>query len=96
MAHEINNPLEAMTNLVYLLALLQTSPEARTNIATLEVQLQSLRRIAAHALKFHRDGNKPAEFKLNAVLREVSDFYRAQAERQGIFVHQRFERMEPF
>ena len=29
MAHEINNPLEAMTNLVYLLAPLQTSPEAR-------------------------------------------------------------------
>jgi two-component system, NtrC family, sensor kinase len=91
MAHEINNPLEAMANLVYLLAPLQTSPEARAYIATLEDQMQGLRRIAAHALKFHRDGNKAAEFKLNAVLREVSDFYRLQAERQGIVVHQRFE-----
>lgn len=91
MAHEINNPLEAMMNLVYLLAPLQTRPEARAYIATLEEQLQALRRIAAHALKFHRDGNKPEEFKLNAVLREVSDFYRPQAERQGIVVHQRFE-----
>src|SRR5580692_1140010 len=91
MAHEINNPLEAMTNLVYLLAPLQTSSEARAYIATLEEQLQGLRRIAAHALKFHRDGNKPAEFKLSAVLHEVSDFYRLQAERQGIVVHQRFE-----
>lgn len=91
MAHEINNPLEAMMNLVYLLAPLQTRPEARAYIATLEEQLQALRRIAAHALKFHRDGNKPAEFKLSAVLREVSDFYRLQAGRQGIVVHQRFE-----
>jgi two-component system, NtrC family, sensor kinase len=91
MAHEINNPLEAMMNLVYLLASLQTSPEARAYIATLEEQLQGLRRIAAHALKFHRDGNKPVEFKLNEVLREVADFYRPQAERQGIVVHQRFE-----
>jgi signal transduction histidine kinase len=91
MAHEINNPLEAMTNLVFLLAPLQTSPEAQAHIATLEDQLQGLRRIAAHALKFHRDGNKPAEFKLNAVLREVSDFYRPQGERQGIVIHQRFE-----
>jgi signal transduction histidine kinase len=91
MAHEINNPLEAMMNLVYLLAPLQTSPETRAHIATLEDQLQGLRRIAAHALKFHRDGNKPAEFKLNAVLREVLDFYHPQAERQGIMVHQRFE-----
>jgi two-component system, NtrC family, sensor kinase len=91
MAHEINNPLEAMMNLVYLLAPLQTRAEARAYIATLEDQLQGLRRIAAHALKFHRDGNKPAEFNLNTVLREVSDFYSPQAERQGIVVHQRFE-----
>ena len=40
MAHEINNPLEAMTNLVYLLAPLQKAPEARVYIATLEDQLQ--------------------------------------------------------
>ena len=91
MAHEINNPLEAMTNLVFLLAPLQTSLEGQAYIATLEDQLQGLRRIAAHALKFHRDGNKPAEFSLNAVLSEVSDFYRAQAEKQGIVVHQRLE-----
>lgn len=91
MAHEINNPLEAMTNLVYLLASLQTSPEARAYIATLEEQLQGLHRITAHALKFHRDGNKPTEFILNAVLREVSEFYRPQAERQRIVVYQRFE-----
>jgi signal transduction histidine kinase len=91
MAHEINNPLEAMTNLVYLLAPLQTDTEARVYIATLEDQLQGLRRIAAHSLKFHRDGNKPAEFRLSAVLREVSDFYRPQAERQEIALQQRFE-----
>jgi two-component system NtrC family sensor kinase len=91
MAHEINNPLEAMMNLVYLLASLQTSSEARAHIVALEDQLQGLRRITAHALKFHRDGNKPAEFELNAVLREVSDFYSPQADRQGIVVHQRLE-----
>ncbi|MGD0097487.1 MAG: PAS domain-containing sensor histidine kinase [Terracidiphilus sp.] len=91
MAHEINNPLEAMTNLVFLLAPLQTSSKARAHIATLEEQLQGLRRITAHALKFHRDGNDPAEFKLDAVLREVADFYQLQAERQGVVVHQRFE-----
>jgi signal transduction histidine kinase len=91
MAHEINNPLEAMTNLVFLLAPLQTDLEARAYIATLEDQLQGLRRIVAHSLKFHRDGNKPAEFKLKAVLREVSDFYGPQAERKGVVFHERIE-----
>jgi two-component system CheB/CheR fusion protein len=80
-----------MTNLVYLLAALQTSPEARAYIATIEDQLQGLSRIATQALKFHRDANKPGVFKLNTLLREVSDFYRPQAEKQGVVLHQRLE-----
>src|SRR5580698_2250983 len=46
MAHEINNPLEAIANLVYLLAPLQTSPEAQAYITTIEDQLKGLSRIA--------------------------------------------------
>ncbi|MGB6132833.1 MAG: PAS domain-containing sensor histidine kinase [Acidobacteriaceae bacterium] len=91
MAHEINNPLEAISNLVYLLAPLQTSAEAQAYIATMEGQLKGLTRIAVQSLKFHRDSNKPAVFSLDAVLREVSEFYRPQAERQGIVIHQRIE-----
>ena len=91
MAHEINNPLAAMTNLVFLLSSLQTNPQAQAFIAMMEDQIQGLSRIATHMLKFHRDSNKLAEFKLSDVLREVSDFYRPQAERRGIVVHQRLE-----
>ena len=91
MAHEINNPLEAISNLVFLLAPLQTSPEAQAYIATLDEQVRGLSRIATQMLKFNRDRNRPAEFKLEEVLREVLDFYRPQAERQGIVVHQRLE-----
>jgi signal transduction histidine kinase len=91
MAHEINNPLAAMTNLVFLLSSLQTSPQAQAFIAMMEDQIQGLSRIATHMLKFHRDTNKLAEFKLDAVLREVSDFYRPKADKHGIAVHLRLE-----
>jgi signal transduction histidine kinase len=91
MAHEINNPLEAITNLVYLLAPIQTSPEAQAYIATMEDQLKGLSRISTQMLKFHRDGNKATVFRLDAVLREVSDFYRPEAEKLGIVIQQRFE-----
>jgi signal transduction histidine kinase len=42
-------------------------------------------------LKFHHDSNNQAESELNSVLREISDFYRPQADKQGIVIHQRFE-----
>ncbi len=91
MAPDINNPLAAMTNLVFLLSSLQTTDQAKSFITMMEDQLQGLTRITTHMLKFHRDSNKLAEFKLSSVLREILDFYRAQAEKQGIVVHQRFE-----
>ena len=91
MSHEINNPLGAITNLIYLLAPLQTSPEAQAYIATLEDQVKGLTRIATQMLKFHRDNNQPTGFKLAELLCEISDFYRPQAERQGVVVSQRIE-----
>ena len=91
MAHEINNPLAAMTNLVFLLSSLQTSPQAQAFIAMMEEQIQGLSRIATHMLKFHRDTNKLAEFTLDTVLREILDFYRPQADKRVIAVHQRLE-----
>jgi signal transduction histidine kinase len=91
MAHEINNPLAAMTNLVFLLSPMQTIPQAHAFIAMMEDQLKGLTRIATHMLKFHHDSTKLAEFKLSEVLGEVSDFYRPQANKQGIVVLQRLE-----
>jgi signal transduction histidine kinase len=91
MAHEINNPLEAITNLTFLLSPLQTSPEARAYLATLEQQVKGLSRIATQMLKFHRDSNQPTEFRLSTVLCEIADFYHPQAERQGVIVNRRIE-----
>ena len=91
MAHEINNPLDAIGNLVFLLAPLQTSPEAQAYISTLDQQVRGLSRIATQMLKFNRDQNRPTEFKLEELIREILDFYRPQAERQGIVVIQRLE-----
>jgi two-component system CheB/CheR fusion protein len=91
MAHEINNPLEAISNLIFLLTPLQTSPEAQSYIATLDAQVKGLSRIATQMLKFHRDNNQPTEFQLSEVLREVLEFDRPQAERQGVVIDQRLE-----
>lgn len=91
MAHEINNPLAAITNLMFLLAPLQTDPQARAYVATVDDQVSRLSRIATQMLKFHRDSNNPTEFPLSEVVRELVDFYGPQAERQGVVVKLRIE-----
>jgi two-component system CheB/CheR fusion protein len=91
MAHEINNPLGAITNLIFLLRPLQSTPQAQAYVATLDAQVRGLTRIATQMLKFHRDSNRPTRFKLSELLLEVSDFYRLQADRQGVVVQQRVE-----
>jgi signal transduction histidine kinase len=91
MAHEINNPLAAITNLVYLLRPLQTTPGGQKYIAMLDEQIRGLSLIATQMLKFHRDSNLPTEFKLSNLLVEATDFLRPQAELQGILLSQRIE-----
>ena len=86
MSHEINNPLAAITNLVYLLTPLQTSPEAKAYIAALDDQVNGLTRIATQMLKFHRDHNQPSNFKLQELLHTVFEFFRPRAERHKICV----------
>jgi PAS domain S-box-containing protein len=54
-SHEINNPLESVTNLLYLL---RTNPSldqtARDFLATAEEQLSRVSQVAIQALRFHR------------------------------------------
>ena len=53
-AHEINNPLEAVTNLLYLAATCNTLEETREFIEVGQEQLQRASAIVAQSLEFHR------------------------------------------
>ena len=57
----------------------------------MEEQLKGLTRIATQMLRFHRDSNKPAQFALSTMLRELCDFYAPKALSQGVVVDQRIE-----
>jgi signal transduction histidine kinase len=53
-AHEINNPLEAVTNLLYLAQQAAVSPEAKQYMEKAEVELRRVTAIANQTLRFHR------------------------------------------
>jgi two-component system NtrC family sensor kinase len=71
-AHEINNPLEAITNLLYLL---KTSPAGKTDtagyIASAEMELARVSRISRQILSFHRESAIPVNVDLSELLDDV-------------------------
>jgi signal transduction histidine kinase len=71
-AHEINNPLAAVTNLLYLAQQVAVSPEAKEYLATAEVELRRVAAIANQTLRFHRQATNArpvlAEVLIDATL----------------------------
>ena len=58
-AHEINNPLEAVTNLIYLAKNAAVNPDAKQYLMTAEIELRRVSAIASLALRFHRQSTNP-------------------------------------
>jgi PAS domain S-box-containing protein len=75
-AHEINNPLEAVTNLIYLS---RTDPEVPQGVQqlleTADSELARVAQIAQQTLGFYRDTTRPIEIKLNDLLHGVVDLF---------------------
>ena len=80
-AHEINNPLESVTNIIYLLKM-EGLPEdlRRKYLDAAESELIRVAAIARRTLGFYREEVKPAEFEVSALLDSVLDVYRNKLE----------------
>jgi signal transduction histidine kinase len=90
-AHEINNPLEAVTNLLFLAksdAGLSTSSKDLLEIA--DKELQRLSHITARSLKFYRQRTAPAAVALDEVLDSVVYFHDPAIRVRGIAIERRF------
>lgn len=71
-AHEINNPLEAITNLVYLLQGTLDYPDiARGYIDATSKELERISRIARKILSFNRESASPTDIKICELIDDV-------------------------
>jgi two-component system NtrC family sensor kinase len=71
-AHEINNPLEAITNLVYLLQGSLDNPElAQRYLASTAAELARVSRIARQILAFNRESSSPVEIRIGELVDDV-------------------------
>jgi PAS domain S-box-containing protein len=75
-SHEINNPLESVTNLLYLARLNEeTPPSVQSFLKTAEQELQRVSQISAQTLRFHRQSTKPTRITPEELLEPTLALY---------------------
>ena len=78
-AHEINNPLEAVTNLLYLLHEHGSlDPEALQYAEMAQHELTRVSQITQQTLRFYRQATQPAATRVSEVLDSVLTLYRGR------------------
>jgi len=95
-AHEINNPLEAVLNLIYLARVgCARDSEAHDYLETAEKELQRVSHIAQQTLGFYRDTGTPTEVLVDELLKNVLAVYRSKLTSKNIAVAYKLEARRP-
>ena len=90
-AHEINNPLEAVTNLLFLAKNdVELSSGSRQLLEIADKELQRLSHIAARSLKFYRQRTAPASVALDEVIDSVIYFHDPSIRLRNIAIERRY------
>jgi PAS domain S-box-containing protein len=92
-AHEINNPLEAITNLLYLLRRFCTLEDAALNYVTIaEREVRRMSEITQQTLRFYRQSTLPGRSTMADLLDSVLDMYNVRLSTLGITLERHYER----
>jgi PAS domain S-box-containing protein len=90
-AHEINNPLEAVTNLLYLAhADPGLGDETRAYIATAETELARLGNITRLTLGFVRNNATVSNVEMSAVVEDVLSIFRHRLDTKNVSVERSY------
>ena len=77
-SHEINNPLEAVTNLLYLLEQATQDQKIRQFVDMAQEELSRVSQIVTHTLRFHRQSTRPRVITPEELLEPTLGLYRAR------------------
>ncbi|MGB9119831.1 MAG: ATP-binding protein [Candidatus Angelobacter sp.] len=94
-AHEINNPLESVTNLLYLIGTSSNLDEAKIYAATATDELARVSEIAIHTLKFFRQLSKPTSVYLTELVDSALVLYQARLISARVTVQKDFRACPP-
>jgi PAS domain S-box-containing protein len=84
-AHEINNPLEALVNTVYLAQHTDgLPPQAAAHLRLAEAELRRMTHIVKQTLGFYRESTLPQSTEIAQLVSEVLDLYRSRGISRGL------------
>jgi signal transduction histidine kinase len=89
-AHEINNPLEAVTNLLYLIRSEACSPQMLRYLDIADQELARVTEISTHTLRFYREPNQPVPVNVADVLDSVLSLYQSRLAAAHITANRQF------
>jgi PAS domain S-box-containing protein len=87
-AHEINNPLASIVNLIYIAKLSPELPEeVRSLLTTAEGELSRTAQIVRQTLGFYRESVHPQQSDIGALVADIVDLYRSRILSRGLSCH---------
>jgi len=89
-AHEINNPLEAVTNLIYLARYNADSPQTIDLLDKAENELRRVSLITTETLRFHRQNTQPSSADIAELLDSVLLLHDGRIRQESITVNRRY------
>jgi PAS domain S-box-containing protein len=90
-AHEINNPLEAVTNLLYLLRSKIADEEGRAFLATAEDELGRVSHIAKQTLGYYRENAAASLASLSSIAKHALTIYEPRCAAAGIVLRRHLD-----
>jgi signal transduction histidine kinase len=90
-AHEINNPLEAVTNLLFLMDYEPLTGPAKKYLDLAQSELNRVTAIATQTLRFHRQPTKAAETSLRDVAESALTLFQGRISNVGVAIHRQYK-----
>jgi two-component system, chemotaxis family, CheB/CheR fusion protein len=91
-AHEINNPMQALTNLVALISYKTSLDETTRQLVSLaETEVKRMAHIVRQMLSFYRESPRPASVKITEVLEDAFELFMMRMSSNQIKVERRYE-----
>jgi PAS domain S-box-containing protein len=94
-AHEINNPLEAVVSLVYVARTMATDDELRGYLDQAEQELYRVAHVVTQSLRFHRQSSSAVEIRISTLIESALALYRGRLQHSKVQLTTDFLDSEP-